>query len=187
MQALLGLSAGIDRAISIAAKIGAWCGFVMIMVVCFDVVTRYFSVPKPFGLNSTQIQEFEYWLHTILFTLVIGYAYTRQAHVRIDLFRDRLGRRARYIIEVAGISVFLVTYSLLGTWFTYKYAYASFLEDEVSKSTIGLPNTWLLKATLPMMFVLMGLAGLSQLIKSVAGLCGALPEERVAETLGGDH
>ena len=36
------------------------------------------------------IQESEYWVHTFLFALVIGYAYTRQAHVRIDLFREGL-------------------------------------------------------------------------------------------------
>jgi TRAP-type mannitol/chloroaromatic compound transport system permease small subunit len=36
------------------------------------------------------------------------------------------------------------------------------------------------------MFFLAGLAGISQLIKSLAGFMGQLPEKRIAETLGGD-
>lgn len=186
MQALLGVSAVLDRILRIVAGIGAWCGFALMLVVCFDVATRYLGVPKPFGLNSTQVQEFEYWLHTFLFALILGYAYTRQSHVRIDLVRDRLKTRTKYLIEIIGCVIFLLTYSALGTWLTWKYAYASFLEDEVSKSTIGLSNIWILKGALVAMFVLLAMAGVSQLIKAIAGYRGQLPQNKVAETLGGD-
>ncbi|MFC3228127.1 TRAP transporter small permease subunit [Marinibaculum pumilum] len=184
MTFLLRVSAGIDGFLSVVARIGAWCGVALVLVVCFDVATRYLGLPKPFGLNSTQVQESEYWLHTFLFALVIGWAYTRQAHVRIDLVRERFGRRTRYAIEIFGIVVFLLTYVAIGTWYTGEYAHASFLEDEASKSTIGLTDIWILKMALPALFLLLGLAGISQLIKSVAGLTGHLPEAKAAETLG---
>lgn len=184
MLALLHLSAALDRLLAVIARIGAWCAVGLIFVVCFDVATRYLGLPKPFGLNSTQVQESEYWLHTFLFALVIGWAYTRQAHVRIDLVRERLPVKARYAIEIFGILVFLLTYAVLGAWFTGLYAEASFLEDEASKSTIGLSDIWILKLALPAMYVLLGLAGISQLIKSVAGLTGRLPADKVAGTLG---
>ena len=87
---LFKLSAGIDRTLEILTRIGMWCGLALVVVVCYDVLSRYFGVPKPFGLNSTMVQESEYWLHTFLFALVIGYTYTRQGHVRIDLIRDKL-------------------------------------------------------------------------------------------------
>ncbi len=186
MQSMLKVSAAIDRVLALVAWIGAWCGFALVFVVLYDVTSRYFGVPKPFGLNSTQIQESEYWLHTFLFALVIGYAYKRQAHVRIDLLRDRLPTRTKYTIEIIGIIFFLLTYSALGAWFTFAYAHASFLEGEVSKSTIGLSHLWILKGSLAVMFVMMGLAGISQLIKSVAGFAGSLPDRLIAETLGGD-
>lgn len=185
MNALLSISAVIDRILSVIARVGAWCGFLMIIVVLYDVTSRYLGVPKVFGLNSTKVQESEYWLHTILFTLVIGYAYTRQAHVRIDLLRDRFPTRLKYTVEIVGCVLFLMTYAALGAWFSYQYTHASFLEHEVSKSTIGLSHIWILKASLPLMFVLMGLAGISQLIKSVAGFVGKLPPQQVSETLGG--
>lgn len=184
MQLLLGLSALIDRVLAVIAGIGAWCGVALVAVVCFDVATRYLGVPKPFGLNSTQVQESEYWLHTFLFALVIGWAYTRQAHVRIDLVRERLPLRWRYAIECIGIVLFLLTYVAIGTWYSGTYAHYSFQEHEASKSTIGLTHIWILKLALPGLFILLGLAGISQLIKSLAGLLGRLPDDRVAETLG---
>lgn len=187
MQSLFGVSAAIDRLLAVFGKIGAWAGFVLMIAVCVDVVTRYFGVPKPFGWNSTQLQESEYWLHTFLFALMIGYAYTRQAHVRIDLLRDGFPLKVKYLVEMLGIGLFLFTYALLGTWYTYKYALSSFLEHEMSKSTIGLSNIWIVKSALVVMFILMGLAAISQFIKALAGFRGVLPADRVSETLGGDN
>ncbi|HUF45616.1 MAG TPA: hypothetical protein VMN43_09735, partial [Aestuariivirgaceae bacterium] len=82
MDRLLQLSAAIDRLLTVLGRAGSWAAILLMLVVCYDVVSRYYGVPKPFGLNSTQVQESEYWLHSILFALVIGYAYIRQAHVR---------------------------------------------------------------------------------------------------------
>lgn len=186
MQSLLGVSAAIDKMLAFFGKVGAWAGFLLIFAVCIDVVTRYFGVPKPFGWNSTQLQESEYWLHTFLFTLMIGYAYTRQAHVRIDLVRENFPIKVKYLVEMVGIAIFLFTYSLLGAWYTYKYALSSFLEHEMSKSTIGLSNIWIVKSALVLMFILMGFAAISQFIKALAGFRGVLPKEMIAETLGSE-
>ncbi|MGO1120037.1 TRAP transporter small permease subunit [Rhodovibrionaceae bacterium A322] len=187
MQALLSLSAVIDRALGVLAKIGAWAGVFLMVAVCYDVITRYFGVPKPFGMNSTQFQETEYWAHTVLFSLVIGYAYVKQSHVRIDLVRDRLPLKAKYWIEFIGCLVALLPFCLIAIYFTYGYAHTSFIEGEVSKSVIGLTNIWILKAFICVMFILLTFAGISQMIKALAGLTGNLPDSQVTETIGGDH
>ncbi|MCI5078480.1 TRAP transporter small permease subunit [Oricola sp.] len=187
MQSLLGVSAAIDKLLAFFGRLGAWAGFVLIIAVCVDVATRYFGVPKPFGWNSTQLQESEYWLHTFLFTLMIGYAYKRQAHVRIDLLRDSFPIKVKYLVEMVGIALFLFTYALLGAWYCYKYALSSFLEHEMSKSTIGLSHIWIVKSALVAMFVLMGFAAVSQFIKALAGFRGVLPDDMVAETLGSEQ
>ena len=70
--------------------------------------------------------------------------------------------------------------------YCYSYALASFYEGEASKSVIGLSHIWLLKSALPLLFLLLGLAGISQLIKSTAGFFGKLPDAKIAETVGGD-
>ena len=187
MNGLLSLTRLIDGFLGIVARIGAVCALLLAAVIVYDVVTRYFGVPKPFGLNSTQIQEFEYWLHTFLFASCIGFAYTRQIHVRIDLVRDRFSRRTKYVLEIVGCLVFLLPFSVMAVYYHTNYAYASFLEGEVSKSVIGLTNIWILKAALPVMFALLVLAAISQLIKAAAGLTGHLPDEMVRDALGGDN
>lgn len=187
MQTLLKLSALIDRLLGVIARIGATAAFILAFVIVYDVISRYFGVPKPFGINSTQFQESEFWLHTVLFATCIGYAYTRQAHVRIDLVRDRLPLRAQFVLEIIGCLLFLFPFTIMAIYFHFNYAYASFDEGEVSKSVIGLSHTWILKSALPMLFVLLLLAGISQLIKSIAGLTGDLPADMTKDALGGDH
>ncbi len=187
MGSLLKISAAIDKVVAFFGRAGAWAGLLLVLVVIYDVVARYAGVPKPFGLNSTQIQESEYWLHSILFALMLGYAYQRQAHVRIDLLRERMPTRVKYLVEALGCLIFLIPYTLIATYYCYSYAYTSFLEGEVSKSVIGLSNIWILKMTMPIMFILLFLAGVSGLIRSLAGFTGNLPDQMVSATLGGDN
>ena len=184
MKRLLGIATGIDRLLAFFATIGGWLGAVLVVVVCYDVVTRYFGVPKPFGLNSTMIQESEYWLHSYLIVLVVGYAYIRNAHVRIDLVRDLFSIRTKCWIEVVGIVLFLVPYSLLGLWLAWPYVVQSFQQGEISKSQIGLSNIWMLKGGLMILFLLLFLAAISQLIKAVSGILGDPPEGIAGTTTG---
>jgi len=186
MKRLLGVSAAIDRLLGFFASIGGWLGALLVLVVCYDVVTRYFGVPKPFGLNSTMIQESEYWLHSYLIVLVIGYAYIRQAHVRIDLVREQFSARVKCWIEAVGIVLFLVPYSILGLWLSWPYTVASFRQGEISKSQIGLSHIWLLKGGMIVLFLLLFLAALSQLIKAVAGIMDD-PRDQSRETFIGEE
>jgi hypothetical protein len=88
MGALAAISNFIDRLLAIVAKVAAWAGVVLIGITIFDVITRRFFV-----LGSTKLQEGEWHAHVVLFTLLIGYAYIKDAHVRIDLVRERLSER----------------------------------------------------------------------------------------------
>ncbi|WP_204114413.1 TRAP transporter small permease subunit [Shimia biformata] len=187
MQGLLALSRGIDRLLRIFATMGGWMGALLVLVVCYDVITRYFGVPKPAGLNSTMIQEFEYWLHSGLIVFAIGYAYTRNAHVRIDLLRDNFSNRRKHIIEFIGISVALIPYSVIGFWLSWPFVKQSFISGEISKSQTGLSNLWIVKAGLLVLFALLLLAGISQWIKSLAGMTGNLSAAEEDELFGGGH
>ena len=185
MTSALRLSRLIDRLLAVIAAIGGWCVVALILVVCYDVVTRYFGVPKVLGLTSTVLQEGQFWLHSYAIVLCVGYAYVRQGHVRIDLIRERLPERARCWIEIVGCAVMLIPYALLGAWLSVPYAFRSWSIGETSRSQNGIPEVWILKSGLVILFVLIGLAGLSVLIKAVAGLAGRLPPERRAEAIDG--
>lgn len=187
MDFALGVSRVIDRLLWLMAKVGAWCAVLLVAVVTYDVFTRYLGVPKVFGLTSTILQESEYWLHSFLIVLVVGYAYTKQSHVRIDLIRENLSERAKHLIEITGILLALIPYSFLGAWLSWPYVVRSYTSGEISKSQTGLTDLWILKSGLIILFVLIGLAGISQLIKSIAGLAGKLSENLKTTTMGGDR
>lgn len=185
MQSALRLSRWIDRLLTFIGTIGGWCVVILVIVVCYDVLTRYLGVPKVFGLSSTVLQEGEYWLHSYVIVLCVGYAYVRQSHVRIDFFREGLPDRFKYWIEAVGCAVVVIPYSILGAWLSYPYVLRSWVTNEGSRSGSGIPEVWLLKSGLIILFILIGLAGLSVFIKAVAGIREQLPEHMKSETING--
>ena len=78
-------------------KIAAWAGLALILVTIFDVITRRFFV-----LGSTKLQEAEWHLHTILFVFCLGYAYMKDAHVRIDDAHERHVRKVEPLRDHLG-------------------------------------------------------------------------------------
>lgn len=177
----------IDAALRAIAMIGSVAMVALITITLYDILTRYTGLPKFDGLNSTMVQESEYWAHTVLFSTVMAYGLTRQAHVRIDLVRDMMPRRLKYFFEIAGILVFLLPFSLISAIYTYGYVYTSWRDHEVSPSTIGLTNVWIVKSMILLMFVTLFFAGLSQLLKCIDGLRGNFDAAEEAKILGEGH
>lgn len=176
-DALDGLVVGIGRA-------AAWAVVALILVTVFDVITRNFSQSgfeavrdlialQQRWFGSTRLQELEWHLHTVLFAFCLGFAYLRGAHVRIDLVRDRLGDRARWWIEAAGVILLLLPFAAVLIYFTTDFAALSFAQNEVSASGAGLGGRWIIKAALPAGFVLLAAAGVTVLLRRMRMLFGA--------------
>ncbi|AVX06069.1 hypothetical protein MXMO3_03566 (plasmid) [Maritalea myrionectae] len=177
----------IDRLLRLVAQAGAVAMMALIVITMYDVLTRYFQVPKFPGLNSTKLQEAEFWSHTITFATFIGFAFIKNAHVRIDLVRDLFPWRAKLVLELIGLIVFLIPFSVFGFLYSWPYVQRSFMSNEVSSSTVGLSNVWILKSMLLVLFGALFLAGISQLLKCVAGLVEAEPSDQTRDLLSGGH
>lgn len=167
MGALAAISNFIDRLLAIIAKVAAWAGVVLIGITIFDVITRRFLV-----LGSTKLQEAEWHAHVILFTLLIGYTYIKDAHVRIDLVRERLSERTQWWIELLGCLLFLIPYCVLVVYFSYDFTLRSFMNQEISSSATGLTHRWIIKTFLPVGFTLLGLAGIAVVFRKIVELFG---------------
>lgn len=170
MELLVRVSETLDRVIVKIGKVAAWAGLALIAVTIFDVVTRRFLV-----LGSTKLQELEWHFHVILFAFCLGYAYLKDAHVRIDLVRERLDQRTQWWIEVAGCLLFLIPYCVLIVWFGIDFVERSYATSEVSASATGLSYRWIIKAAIPIGFAILGLAGFAVLLRKLVELFG--PEE----------
>ncbi len=172
MELLVRISDAIDALVGRIAKVAAWAGVALIVTTVFDVVTRRFLV-----LGSTKLQEAEWHFHVILFAFLIGYAYIKDSHVRIDLVRERLGERIQWWIEVFGCLFFLLPYCALVIYFSYDFTLRSFEIGEISASATGLPYRWAIKAVVPIGFSLLALSGIAILLRKLVQLFGP-PELR---------
>ena len=162
IKILLSISASLERIVSIFGKLGSWLAIPLITIIIFDIVTRRFFV-----LGSTKLQEMEWHLHTSLFLLVLGYAYLKDAHVRIEIVRDKYSVKVKAVLETLGIMIFLIPYTLLVIYFGIDFVQRSFSLNEVSSALTGLSHRWIIKSFIPIGMFLLFLAGVSLLLKNL--------------------
>lgn len=122
--------------------------------------------------QSTLLQELEWHFHTALFTLVLGYAYVNNRHVRVDLIREKLPIRRQAWIELFGCSLFMIPYCLVVIYFAAYYAYDSFVMDEISASLVGLSHRWVIKSVLLIGLIVAALSGIAVWLQTVLVLFG---------------
>ena len=146
----------------------AWLFVPVILVTVFDVTARKLIwiqlwLVEHFGriFESTLLQELEWHFHTALFTLVLGYGYIYNSHVRVDLVRDGLSFRKKAWLEFLGLTVFMIPYCAIVIWFAFEYAYDSWAISEISASQVGLTHRWIIKSILVVGLIIAALSGIA--------------------------
>ena len=167
MVLLVKISVFLDRLITRVGKLAAWTSLLLIAVIILDVVTRRFLV-----LGSTRLQEFEWHIHAVLFSFCLGFAYVKDAHVRIELVRERLSQRKQWWIELFGILLFLIPYCAIVLYFGFDWWHRSWIVNEASDSATGLPFRWIIKMALPLGFIFLLLSGVTVLLRKIVELFG---------------
>jgi TRAP-type mannitol/chloroaromatic compound transport system permease small subunit len=164
----LRISDGLRSFVDFVGRWGAWLIVPLVLVTVFDVTARKLvwiqiwlvdNVSRIFG--STLLQELEWHFHTALFTLVLGYGYIWNTHVRVDLVRETLAFRKKAWLELAGLTFFMIPYCLTVIWFASVYAYDSWAIGEISASQVGLSHRWIIKSVLVFGMIVAALSGVA--------------------------
>ncbi|MEQ9813045.1 MAG: TRAP transporter small permease subunit [Azospirillaceae bacterium] len=187
MQGLLKFSDGLAAIVIRIGKLAAWLAVLLIVVILYDVITRsikssswiadvpwlldFFNTVDPY-ISSTKLQELEWHIHGVLLLLCFGYAYVKDAHVRIELLRDRFSMKLRAWVEIVGIVVGLFFYCYVVIAYGTEFAIRSFERGEGSSAMTGLSDRWIIKSFLPIGFTVLAMAGLSVMIKCLVYLFG---------------
>lgn len=183
MQALLSLSNAINAVLRIVAHLGAWFFIACIFTICFDVLTRKFGFQLRMGgldLGSTRLQELEWHFHAVIFLTWLGYAYVRNAHVRIDVFTGGMPARKQAWLELLGCIVFAIPYLFMALPHAHDFVVLSFQQQEGSPTPNGLPLRWIIKAFLYYGFWSVLLAVISVMCRHVVFLFGSSELAEVA-------
>jgi TRAP-type mannitol/chloroaromatic compound transport system permease small subunit len=176
MSLLLKLSDLIEGLLRRIADAGAWAFIACIVVIAFDVITRKVGYQLP-GFGSTRLQELEWHLHAVLFCTWLGYAYIRNAHVRIDIFSNQLKPRSKIWLELGCCVVFALPYLWVALPHAHDFFMTSFRQGESSDAPTGLPYRWVVKFFLYLAFITVQLAVISVMARCVVALFGT-PEEQ---------
>ena len=189
MRGLIAASRAIDRFVVWVGQTSAWVILALIVVIMFDVITRKIYWTQQLILNSwahdymssTKLQEWEWHLHTVLFLLAMGYAYSKNAHVRVDLVREKLSIKSQVWIELLGCALFLIPYTILVFYFAVSFVQQAWVSNEASAAMTGLGNRWIIKSFVLAGMALAFLSGIASLIQQVLWLIA--PELRPQLTL----
>ncbi|MEZ5819161.1 MAG: TRAP transporter small permease subunit [Hyphomicrobiaceae bacterium] len=177
MKPLLAISDLIDLTLKWIAYTFGWCFLANVIVICFDVVSRKFGFQLPYGWGSTPLQELQWHLHAVLFLTWIGYAYVRNAHVRIDIVTGTLSDRSQASLELFGCIFFALPYLYFAVPYAWDFFTVSFWQNESSSAPNGLSRRWIVKGFLFFGFLSVLLAVISVMIRRFVFLFGS-PDDR---------
>ncbi len=170
MSALLSLSRLIDQLNELVGRWAAWLVLAAASISAINAVVR-----KAFNVGSNAFLEIQWYLFAGVFLLAAGYTMLRQEHVKIDVIAGRFSKRTQIGIEIVGIVCFLFPFVITVIDLVVPLVIKAYTTGEMSSNAGGLIR-WPVYALVPIGFSLLGLQGLSELIKRVAFLMGLIAD-----------
>jgi len=170
VTALLNLSRMIDR---LNELVGRWVSWLVLAAVLISATNA--AVRKAFDTSSNAFLEIQWYLFAGVFLLAAGYTLLRQEHVKIDVVVSHFSKRTQIKIEIFGFIVFLLPFVVTVVVMAWPLVVKAYVMGEMSSNAGGLIR-WPVFALVPAGFVLLGLQGVSELVKRVAFLQGLIPD-----------
>jgi TRAP-type mannitol/chloroaromatic compound transport system permease small subunit len=162
---LWAVSGVIDRINDTVGRGIRWLSLLLVGVTAFDVVMRY-----AFRTSFVFVQELEWHIFAVLFLVAAGYAHLKGDHVRVDIIYARMVPQRRALVDLVCSLLFLFPTCFLLVTTSIPFVRASLGVLEGSPDPGGLPARYLLKLAIPVGFLLLGLQGVSEMIKNSAAL-----------------
>lgn len=170
MPFLLTLSRRIDALNEFVGRSAAWLVLAAVAISAINAVVR-----KAFNVGSNAFLEIQWYLFAGVFLLAAGYTMLRQEHVKIDVIAGRFSKRTQIKIEIFGICAFLFPFVITVIDLVLPLVFKAYSSGEMSSNAGGLVR-WPVYALVPVGFGLLGLQGLSELIKRFAFLQGLIDD-----------
>jgi TRAP-type mannitol/chloroaromatic compound transport system permease small subunit len=170
MSFLLKISRLIDAFSDLIGKLVMWFILATTLISAGNAIVR-----KLFDSSSNALLEIQWYLFAAVFMLGSGYAFLRNAHVRIDFISSRFSARGRNWVDVVGILVFLFPLCYMMATLGWPLFERAWVTGEMSSNSGGLIR-WPVYGLIPLGFAILFLQGISELIKRLAFLTGNGPD-----------
>ena len=170
MQGLLSLSSVIDKLSYWVGRTVMWLVLLMVLISAGNAIIR-----KLFNASSNAYLEAQWYLFAAVFLLGASYTMLQQGHVKIDVIISRFSRPTQVKIEIFGIIFFLFPLVYFVITEIFPILTQAYNSREMSENAGGLIR-WPVYALVPIGFLLLGLQGISELIKRIGFLKGIGPD-----------
>jgi TRAP-type mannitol/chloroaromatic compound transport system permease small subunit len=170
MNGLLSLSRVVDAVTDRIGRGLTWFILAAVIISGGNAILR-----KAFNIGSNAWLEVQWYLFAAVFMLGAGYAFLKNAHVRIDFISGKLSARTRNWIDIVGIVVFLVPLCVLLIQLGWPLFANAWESNEMSQNAGGLIR-WPVFLLIPLGMTLLLIQALSELIKRIAFLRGLIPD-----------
>jgi TRAP-type mannitol/chloroaromatic compound transport system permease small subunit len=166
MNVLLNLSRLID---ALSERIGQAIIWLVLAAALISTVNAI--VRKAFNMSSNAFLEIQWYLFAGVFLLGAGYTLLRQGHVKIDVILGHFSKRTQVKVEIFGILFFLMPFVFAVIHHVWPLVVNAYVTQEMSENAGGLIR-WPAYALVPLGFALLGIQGVSELIKRIGFLMG---------------
>ena len=170
MTPLLSLSRLIDGMSNLIGRAMMWFLLATTLISASNAIIR-----KVFNISSNAFLEIQWYLFAAVFMLGSGYAFLKNAHVRIDFISSKFSARGRNIVDVIGIIVFVFPLCYLMVKLSWPVFENAWVSGEMSSNAGGLVR-WPVYGVIPLGFTILAIQAVSELIKRVAFLTGNGPD-----------
>ncbi|KRC01245.1 C4-dicarboxylate ABC transporter substrate-binding protein [Hydrogenophaga sp. Root209] len=170
MSILLKISRLIDAMSDLIGKLVMWFILATTLISAGNAIVR-----KLFDTSSNALLEIQWYLFAAVFMLGSGFAFLRNAHVRIDFISSKFSARGRNWVDVVGILVFLFPLCYMMATLGWPLFERAWTTGEMSSNSGGLIR-WPVYGLIPLGFAILFLQGVSELIKRIAFLTGNGPD-----------
>ena len=164
MQLAEKLAGAIDRFIDLVGRATSWLALVLALVMGSNVLLRY-----GFSIGSIAMQELEWHILVPICVFGISYALRHGEHVRVDVLFQYFSPRNKIRMDVV-TAICAMLLSVIVVWLCIPYVWQSWSIGEGTANPGGIDYRYIVKALIPIGFVLFFVQSLSEAIKSVLAL-----------------
>ncbi len=191
--------AAVNRLMDWLGRIASALLIVLVLIMSFNVIARYAFT------SSIGLEELSWHFYAAIFLLGIPHALKAGAHVRVDLFYERLTPKTQALIDLVGTLVFLIPTCLVVCWAGWNFTVSAyqlggqpesvsqFFEQlvtvgigEKSQDPGGLLNRWIIKGVIPLSFFFLLMAGIAMMLEKIQFLLTLQAEKDTHSDAGGE-
>jgi len=152
----------IDNITKYTSYLTAFILALLVLLVVYDATARYL-----FSEGSTALQELEWHFFDVVILLSIAYTLRNNAHVRVDIFYEKFSPKTKALINILSFLFFVLPLSFLIIYIGIEFVEMSYLQHEASSDPGGLKYRWIVKALMPLAFILLALQAFKELVSDI--------------------